>query len=344
MAHNINFNKTTNKHAFFSRKEIPWHDLGQVVEEALTSEEAIVAAGLDYEVFKVPVFADFRELPKLDTVEEHNAKGARVPNLYATVRNDTRQVLGSVGNRYEIVQNSRAFDFVDSIVGSKQAIFETAGALGNGEKIFVTAKLPNNIRIKDTDDIIENYILFTNSHDGSNPVIAGFTPIRVVCNNTLNMALNRLSNNIRLRHTKNVQEKIQIGLELMQLERRYSAEFSEILNVLANRPITAEEVGFVSKKLIFNDEEFRAITLEGLQTDKISTKKRNNYNELAMYIEDGVGQELHRGTALWLYNGVSSYYSNAKEYKSKEDRFNNIIDGTANKQTQIAFNLVTQLI
>lgn len=343
MAHNINYNKLTKKHSMFSRKEIPWHGLGQVVEEALTSEEAIVAAGLNYDVAKVNVYADFRKLPLLSTVEQHQKKGELIPNLYATVRTDTREVLGTVGNRYEIVQNLNAFDFIDAIVGSKEAIFETAGALGNGERIFVTAKLPNNIRIKNTDDVIDNYILFTNSHDGSNPVIAGFTPIRVVCNNTLNMALNRLNNNIRLRHTKNVQEKIQIGLELMQLERRYSMEFEEVLNHLASVNITSDDLTTVTQKLLFNNEEIRAIEAEGLQTDKISAKKRNVFNDLEMYIDTGVGQELHRGTALWLYNGISSYYSNAKEYKSKEDRFTNILEGTSNKIVQNSFNLITQL-
>ena len=344
MAHNINFNVQTNKHSFFSRKEIPWHKLGQVVEQALTSEEAIKAAGLDYDVAKVPIFADFRDLPKVETIEQHKKNGEKVPNYFATVRTDTRDVLGLVGNRYEVVQNSQAFDFVDEIVGSREAVFETAGALGKGEKIFVTAKLPGNIRIKGTDDIIEEYILFTSSHDASDPVIAGLTPVRVVCNNTLNMALKRLSNKIKLRHTKNVHDKIEMGLELMGLYRQYSMEFSETLNALCNVKATEDTLNSITQQLIFNSEEIVILNKEGLISDRISTRKKNQYEELQMYVDQGVGQELHRGTLLWIYNGVSSYYSNAKEYKSDEDRFVSITEGTANKVVQKTFNLVTNLI
>ena len=334
MAHNINI--VNGKASFFSRKEIPWHRLGQVVEDATNSEEAIKLAGLDYEVRKVKLFADLREI-------NPEVKGKELPNYFATVRTDTLDVLGMVGNRYEIVQNSQAFDFVDDIVGSKQAVFETAGALGKGEKIFVTAKLPSNIRIKQTDDIIEKYLLFYGSHDGSSPVIAGLTPVRVVCNNTVNMALKNLSNKITLRHTRNVHEKLEIGRQLMGLYKVYSEEFQQVLNHLANIQITKETIQTAVNSIVLNSEEMRIIAEFGMGDERISTRKKNTIVDMYKYIDQGVGQDLHRGSALWAYNGISAYYSNGKKYKSDEDRFESITDGLANKQTQKMFDTIMAL-
>lgn len=342
MAHNINV--TNGKHSFYSLKEKAWHGLGQVVEEAQTSDEVIHLAGLNYDVEKVPVFADFRKLPKLETNEHHAKKGEVVPNYFATVRTDTRQVLGLVGNRYEVVQNSQAFKFIDDIVGSKQAVFETAGALGNGEKIFVTAKLPSYIRIQSTDDIIEKYLIFTSSHDGSGPVIAGLTPIRVVCNNTLNMALKRLSNKLVLRHTRNVNDRLELGRTLMGMYKVYSEEFQESMNALAKVAITEEIIDTSIKSLILDTKEI-ALLKEGKPADVvISTRKRNTMIDIKRYVEGGVGQNLHRGTALWLWNGVSSYYNNGKSYKDQQDRFESLTDGLAYRNTQRMFNDVMSMV
>ncbi len=131
MAHNINYNKQTSKNSFFSVKEKAWHGLGQIISEHPTSSEAIVHAGLNYQVEK-------RHLFTYDTLNQNSNTGLtvpkiEVPNYYATVRTDTNQVLGVVGKEYEVVQNINAFAFFDAIVGGKEGIlYETAGALGKG--------------------------------------------------------------------------------------------------------------------------------------------------------------------------------------------------------------------
>ncbi|KAA8480068.1 uncharacterized protein DUF932 [Arcticibacter tournemirensis] len=131
MAHNINYNQRTGIHSFFSVKEKAWHGLGTVIENYPTSAEAIKFAGLDYMVEKRPLF----------TIDGNNLASnnweaipdIEVPNYFATVRADNDEVLGVVGNDYEVVQNVNAFDFFDSIVGGKEGIlYETAGALGKG--------------------------------------------------------------------------------------------------------------------------------------------------------------------------------------------------------------------
>ena len=184
MAHQINFNQRTRKHSFMSVKEKAWHGLGQIIDRYPTSSEAIQHAGLDYIVEKRPLFT-------YDTAS-HLGEGSddilipeiTVPNFFATVRADTERVLGVVGNDYEVVQNRDAFSFFDAIVGGGDGIlYETAGALGNGERVFITAKLPDYIRVG-VKDWIEQYLFLTTSHDGLGSITAAFTPIRIVCNNS----------------------------------------------------------------------------------------------------------------------------------------------------------------
>ena len=184
MAHNINFNEQTGQHSFFSVKEKAWHGLGQLVQDYPTSAEAIKFAGLDYEVAKEDIYTT-----------SYNSDGQamdftkRIKTHFATLRKDTGDVLGIVGKDYEIVQNRDAFTFFDSIVGGDGMQYETAGALGNGERIFITAKLPSYIKVG-REDLIEQYLFLTTSHDGFGSITAAFTPVRIVCNNSATCWMN----------------------------------------------------------------------------------------------------------------------------------------------------------
>lgn len=154
MAHQLNFNNRTGKYSFFSVKEKAWHNLGQVVQEYPTSEEAIRFAGLDYEVEKSPLFTKSNGLIENDDDIIMRDSALEVPNYFANIRTDNNMVLGVVGKDYQIVQNREAFSFFDAIVGGGDGIlYETAGVLVNGERIFITAKLPDYIRVGNGDDI-----------------------------------------------------------------------------------------------------------------------------------------------------------------------------------------------
>src|SRR4051812_27117970 len=155
MAHNINFNEQTGRHSFFSVKEKVWHGLGQIVEGYPTSAEAIQHAGLGYTVEKRPLFTYGNDnmIPDADICIR--IPEIEVPNYFATVRTDTEQALGVVGKDYEVVQNKDAFSFFDAIVGGEGIMYETAGALGKGgERISITAKLPDYIKVGN-EDLIE---------------------------------------------------------------------------------------------------------------------------------------------------------------------------------------------
>jgi len=164
MAHNINYNEKTEKHSFFSVKEKAWHGLGQIVTDYPNSAEALKFAGLDYTVEKRKLFTFNNENQNGNPETEIIIPEIEVPNYFATIRSDTEQVLGVVGRDYQVIQNMDAFSFFDAIVGGEGIQYETAGALGNGERIFITAKLPEYIQVG-KDDLIEPYLFLTTSQD-----------------------------------------------------------------------------------------------------------------------------------------------------------------------------------
>lgn len=335
MAHQIYLNEQTGQHSFFSVKEKAWHGLGQVVDQYPTSKEALTFAGLDYEVVKEPIFTT-----------SYNCDGQamdvtkRVKTHYATLRKDTGDVLGVVGKDYEIVQNIDAFTFFDSIVGGDGIQYETAGALGNGERIFITAKLPDYIKVG-KEDLIEQYLFLTTSHDGYGSITAAFTPVRVVCRNTLNAALKNKSNCIKIRHTANVKERLEQAHKLMGISNTLSAELKTIFNRWASVRITDPEV----KKLIQlamcpNKEVYN--NLQAGKDDDLSTCFKNICDNAFTYAMSNPTQQMEttKGTLYGAYNSVTGYFQNIRSYKNDEAKLKSVLyGGTAQLRTQKAFDL-----
>ena len=245
MAHNLNFNEQTGKYNFFSVKEKAWHGLGQIVQDYPTSAEALKFAGLDYTVAKRKLFTYDNNNEIADDDIEMKTPEIEVPNYFATIRTDNETILGVVGKDYQVVQNVDAFSFFDAIVGGDGIQYETAGALNKGEKCFITAKLPDYIKVG-KEDLIEQYLFLTTSHDGSGSITAAFTPVRVCCQNTLNAALRYQSNAIKIRHTTNAKERLEDAHKLMGITNQLSNELEGIFNQWAKVRITDPEV----KKLI----------------------------------------------------------------------------------------------
>ncbi|TAJ47358.1 MAG: DUF945 domain-containing protein [Chitinophagaceae bacterium] len=335
MAHQIYLNEQTGQHSFFSVKEKAWHGLGQVVDQYPTSKEALTFAGLDYEVVKEPIFTT-----------SYNSDGQamdvtkRVKTHFATLRKDTGDVLGVVGKDYEIVQNIDAFTFFDSIVDGDGIQYETAGALGNGERIFITAKLPDYIKVG-KEDLIEQYLFLTTSHDGYGSITAAFTPVRVVCRNTLNAALKNKSNCIKIRHTANVKDRLEQAHKLMGITNTLSAELETIFNRWASVRITDPEV----KKLIQlamcpNKEVYN--NLQAGKDDDLSTCFKNICDNAFAYAMSNPTQQMEttRGTLYGAYNSVTGYFQNVRSYKNDEAKLKSLLyGGTAQLRTQKAFDL-----
>ena len=340
MGHHLNYNEQTGNHSFFSVKEKAWHGLGQIVDQYPTSAEAIQYAGLDYTVEKRPLFTNSleNELSEIDTGIA--ASKITVPNFYATVRNDNNAVLGVVGKDYEVVQNVNAFEFFDAIVGGGDGIlYETAGALGKGERIFITAKLPGYIRVGHQ-DMIEQYLMLTTSHDGFGSITAAFTPVRVVCQNTLNAAMRNHTNAIKIRHTASANDRLKQAHTLMGISGNMAEELEGIFNHWSQVKITDKQV----KKLIQvamapNKEPITNLELGLL--DKLSTNYTNIVDSVYEYALGSPTQQMDTtaGTVYGAYNAITGYFQNVRTYKDGEAKFKSIMDGTAKQRGQAAFDL-----
>ena len=332
MAHNIHLNEQTGKHSFFSVKEKAWHGLGQIVQDYPTSKEAIKFAGLDYIV----------EKRKLFTLNSENENPEiEVPDFYATLRTDNDDVLGVVGKDYEVVQNEDAFSFFDAIVGGDDGIqYETAGALGKGERIFITAKLPDYIKVG-SDDLIEKYLFLTTSHDGFGSIMVAFTPVRIVCNNTLNAAFRNCSNAIKIRHTSNAKQRLEEAHKVMGISYKLSEYLETAFNQWSKVRITDKQVmKLIQLAMVPNKEVLKSLNDGSL--DELSTCYKNMCDAVYEYAMSSPGQqtETTKGTVFGAYNSVTGYFQNLRNYKSGEAKVRSLLfGGTAQLRTQKAFNL-----
>jgi len=209
--------------SMFSVREVPWHGLGQIVSTAPSSEDALVLAGLDWEVCRKPVIVD----------------GKEVPGYVANVRDIDDKVLGIVSDRYKIVQNKQAFDFTDSLIASGNVVYETAGSLKDGKTIWLLANLPDT---KLVGDDVKTYICFTNSHDGKGAIRAMMTPVRVVCNNTLNCAISTAQRMWSMKHMGDMASKLREAQMALGLADTYMKELSISADILAKKKMSDAEI------------------------------------------------------------------------------------------------------
>lgn len=330
MAHEINFNSRKGTHSFASHSEKAWHGLGQIVDTAMTSAQAIELANLDYEVKKAPIFAGIQSESGLDYSEYEDR--------FATYRTDNNDVLGLVGDRYEIVQNKDAFGFFDAIIDSGEAIFETAGVLGKGERIFVTAKLPKDMLVNG--EVCEKYIILTNSHNGSSSIIAGLTTIRVVCNNTLQASLRDLSNKVSIQHRKGAKDKLSEAYRVMGIASTYMTEIEEVFNKMAKTPISDEGL----KKYI--EDVMRPVYKKEDNVEEISTRFKNQVNSIYEFAMSHPTQitDASRGTMWGAYNSISGYYNYIANFKDTEAKFSSQMFGNANTKISKGFEKALELI
>lgn len=293
------------------------------VENCKTAADVISAAGLNWQVEKCPLVA---KMPTLDNnkygFNYDNNNYVDCDNVYATYRTDYNIPLGIVKGRYTIVQNNEAFNFFDNAIGKNKAIWQTAGFFGNGERIFVSAKLPKNIVVNGTDPV-ENYLVFTTSHDGSSGVKILFTPIRIICQNTLNAAIKNATNYISFRHTNSVYKNIDIANEILGICNRNIYNLEQQYNRFVKEECGDSFAQTIFANTILSNTELENIKLTGhnihqiimrdniaITDANISMKKVNVLSEINNYYYDGIGQKEFIGTKWGVLNAISGYYSN----------------------------------
>ncbi len=208
----------------YATREKPWHGLGTVVKEAPTSEEALRLAGLDWNVVQEPIYTPFRE---------------KIDGFKANVRDSDRKVLGVVSDRYKVVQNVEAFSFTDELLG-QGVRYETAGSLSGGKRVWLLARLPRKYII--AGERISPYLVFSNTHDGSGSVKVAVTPIRVVCNNTLNLALSTAQRSFSMIHTGNIGDKIQEAKDTLFMAESYMDQLGSEFETLRRQKLTDRQV------------------------------------------------------------------------------------------------------
>ena len=329
------------------RKERAWHGLGegqQIFDRPMFVAEALDACHANYKVELQPLVTNV---------------GIDVPKFMATVRTDVNEVLGVVSEKYGVVQNEDAFRFVDMFCSGQFAdrdntpLIETCGVLGHGERVFVTAKFPKPIVLDaNRDDLIEMYVVFTTSHDGSGAVRCMVTPIRVVCNNTLSLAMNKNIGRVSFRHTLNVHSKLDLlkrenaefAYKTLNVYQVYENGLKESLNHLKNIKLSEKDLDNILAEVLLAPEAAKVFHTEGdIYSDDIATRGRNIFLSAKEAIEVGVGQEgQERGTGLWAINGLTTYFQNTASYKNRESKFDSLMDGDAYKKVNKAYELILQ--
>lgn len=297
-----------NVESMFYVREVPWHGLGTMVQDAPTSEEALRLAGLDWDVLQTPVFMQ---------------NGIEIPNYKANVRSTDNACLGIVTDRYRIVQNTEAFEFTDSIVGETEdgvVKYETAGSLCGGRKIWLLARMPVK---KVLDDDVEPYMFFSNSHDGKGAINVGMTPIRIVCNNTLNMALNTAKRCWSTKHVGDMQSKLEEARMCLQMANNYMENLDIEADRLANAKLYEEQIEEILDEMFAVD-------------DNASDRKKNNILQFKNHFWTAYNMpdiQKFDGSAWKAVNAMSDVITHSAPQRNtttyNENRWGKIMDGHA---------------
>lgn len=295
-----------NVETMFYTREKPWHGLGTMVMEAPTSARALELAGLDWRVEQRPV---------------QTADGIELKGFFANIRSTDQKVLGVVTDKYRVVQNEDAFAFTDALLG-EGVIYETAGSLQEGRKVWLLAKLPHRYII--SGDEITPYLVFSNSHDGTGAIRVAMTPVRVVCNNTLNLALETAKRSWSAAHTGNLAGKMQDARQTLLYADSYMAELGKAFERLHRTKVTDRQVLDYINCLFPETEK-----LTPLQKKNISRMKE----DLRVRFYEAPDLKGTDKDGYRFINAVSDFATHAKPIREtknyRENLFGRTVDGNA---------------
>nr|WP_288546088.1 DUF932 domain-containing protein [uncultured Blautia sp.] len=294
-----------NVESMFYTRTKPWHGLGVQVQEAPESKDALRLAGLDWKVYQREVYTD---------------SGIKIEGYRANVRNTDNKVLGVVTERYKIVQNEEAFSFTDALLG-KGVRYETAGSLQEGKKVWLLARLPKEYII--SGEQISPYLVFSNSHDGSAAVRVAVTPIRVVCNNTLNLALSTAKRSWAMVHTGNIKSKIHEAQETLFMAENYMSKLGKEFEELKRQKLSERQVKEYIELLLPLEKTTSLVTAKNVK--KLRDDLRARYYD-APDLQDVGGNNAYR-----FINAVSDFATHNEPLRRtanyKENLFMRTMDG-----------------
>jgi len=293
-----------------------WHGIGTVLGRGFSAEEAVKYGGLDFEVEKLPLFTQ---------------DGQQV-DRFATVRTDLSldnpdRILGIVGASYNIVQNKSVFSFFDEVVETDQAIYDAVGALHAGKQIFITAKIPLDFYV--AKDLFETYIVLTAGHTGMHALRVFCSAVRVVCQNTLNMALKQTKLSVSLRHTRNVHDRLLEAPAILGLVDSKFRETQSLFQELANRPITVP---------LFNQ-----YVEELFPSDNPNTRTLAHRESVTMLLDDPLNATPGiKHTWYSAHQSLVQYVDHNKPLRAGRDRFEDMMFGSGSNLKTRAVNLAVK--
>ncbi len=314
-----------------------WHGLGVNVEEELTAVDAHRLAGLDWICEKKDMVVETDESDLLS----NTSRKIPVPGKSAVMRMSDHKVLGVVGARYEVIQNAACFDFMDSLIGTHGAVYHTAGSLFGGRVVFMTVKLPEAMQVGP--DKIDKYLLLTNSHDGSGALHVRWTPVRVVCANTLGMALDQDTKcKCSIRHTGNYEDKVRDARQLLEMTELYFQN-------AAQHFVQMSEVNFSDIQM----EEYVELLYPATETKggemKVSSRTNTIRETILQLSHTGMGISAVKNTKWGAFNSVVEYIDHRATRRvvgdndPAESRMNSVLLGAGAETKQKAYNILQEM-
>jgi len=285
-------------------RQVPWFGLrdGIVVkedQEVLTAAEMIEAAGLDWTVEKVPLFANFGE----DQV-------VQVPKKVGLQRSTDGRILGICSPSYEVVTNKDSFDWLDNLVDSGEAKYETAASLDLGGKTMIVASIPKDVSIAGLDEKIVFYLMVTNSYDGTMAFSCDVTPIRAECKNMMRMALRQSVRQWKAKHRTGALDKLNEARNTLGLTFNYIEEYEKAATALAQKKFSTDKFVAMLDAImpLPADPETRAYR-----------SKEGTRDEILALFQNSPNLENIRGTAWGAYNAVGEWADWSRRVNGKSD-------------------------
>lgn len=280
----------------FVDRTTTWHNIGKSVEECKDVKQVLEASGLNYKVEKRPVF-----------MTNPDGSNLVIPNRFVTVRNIDDHPYDVVSDKFEVIQNKDAFDFVNYMGDELQ--FEKAGETKSG-MVYIIGKLPE---VNILGDKFTPHVIFRNGFNGKVKITAAICPLRIVCQNQFNFAFKDTDNTITIRHVQNAESKLVEARETL----RMSAEYMDRLNVMAEqfatKKISAERLDKIMKFMFPIPEDTVINPMKRKSLEDARTKFKNAYNA-----EDNAN---FKGTAWGLVNAYTDFITHKEPAGKREDRF-----------------------
>lgn len=308
----------------------PWERIGIDVTEARTIKQVAKIAGLDYQVAKLP---NQHHLPSGNIIVSEES--------FYTFRKDNETILGPrLGKNYHPLQNTEALSILDDLVkkGGMKPI--KAGVLEGGAVAFVVCKQPNQIVVSEN-DLVDQYIVLVNGHDGKVPICAFFMNVREICTNGLQLF--ECTSKYKIRHTESAKDRLAAAMKIMGITTKNADKMQVVYNELAQINIGTRTFQEYLGNVFFDDHEIKNLQGGRSYEDVISARKRNVLSAVANFSENGIGQaEARPGSAWWAYNAITGYFHHQAPYRSDEARFEHLVWSESNKVMEKALYLAKE--